>query len=156
MPCRSATLSDGRSGPASTARRRKQTYALDVESAEPNPWDALNARYGRDGNAQFLLFVEQFAEIRPLLLADSVAKQRLALVAIDNLAEVVLVRHLQSIDLLIAGERRALGPRLTEKDREKFRSQFSYRVAIGKRVLRMGCSEACSCPCSTTSTPRSS
>lgn len=105
---------------------------------ELNPWEALNDRYGRDENAQFLLFVEQLAEIRPLLLADLVSKRRLALVAIDNLAEVVLVRHLQSIDDLVANDRRALAPRLTDKQRQKFHREFSYRAAIGQKGLAEG------------------
>lgn len=97
---------------------------------QPDPWGVLNARYGHDETAQFMLFIEQLVEVRALLLDESLTKQRLALVAIDNLAEVVLVRHLRIIDRLAERNRRALVPRLTTAQRRRFRSDFNYRVRI--------------------------
>ena len=44
-----------------------------------------------------MLFVEQFAEARRLLDSDSTARCRMALVAIDNLAEMLLSRRIRAL-----------------------------------------------------------
>jgi hypothetical protein len=58
-----------------------------------NPWIDLNERYEYDSEAQFLVFVEQYAEAAALAGSDEISKQRMALVAADNLAELLLHRH---------------------------------------------------------------
>ena len=83
---------------------------------EVHPWDTLNSRYGRDDEAQFLIFVEQLHEACQLAASDVLSKLRMALVAADNLAEVMLHRHKAEV-LRLAGEGHSLDvPRLDAHD----------------------------------------
>jgi hypothetical protein len=105
-----------------------------MSDERPGAWGELNARYGQNEDAQFLLLADQLVEIRGLLVSGTIAKLRLALVAIDNLASVVLYRHLRRIDYL--AQHRAWGslvPRLNDRMRGRFRSDFSFQVELGRK-----------------------
>ena len=56
---------------------------------------------GRRGDLwdRFLLFVEQLEQAIDLLESGSVARQRMALVALDTLAEGLLFRHMETVFL---------------------------------------------------------
>lgn len=99
--------------------------------ASDDPWGDLNARYRHDADAQFLVFVEQFAEARRLLDSKSVPQLRMALVAVDNLAEVLLARRLRF--LYRCAEDPLLAPveRFDQRERMKLNSDFGSRVMVG-------------------------
>jgi hypothetical protein len=71
---------------------------VEDDEEQIDAWGDLGSRYGRDDHAQFVLFVEQFAGARELLIEPSLSKQRMALVAVDNLAELVLFHHKQRLE----------------------------------------------------------
>jgi hypothetical protein len=100
-----------------------------------DPWDHLNRRYRHDDRAQFLLFVEQMNEARQLLLEDHLGKQRLGLIAIDNLAEMLLYRHQQQIVRLRGTHWDAQIPRLGRKRLRKLRSDFNARVKLAREKI---------------------
>ncbi len=105
-----------------------------MSDERPDAWGELNARYGQNDDAQFLLVADQLVEVRELLVSGTIAKLRLALVAIDNLASVVLYRHLRHIDYL--AQHRTWGslvPRLNDRMRSRFRSDFSFQVELGRK-----------------------
>jgi hypothetical protein len=90
----------------------------------------LGGRCERDSEAQFLLFVEQFAEAIELTTSGVVSKQRMALVAADNLAELLLHRHKRRV-LLLAFEGNDLDvPRLDRSDLHDFQRDFGARVNL--------------------------
>jgi hypothetical protein len=96
------------------------------------PWEDLSARYRYDEDAQFLVFVEQFAEARRLLDPHSIAHLRMALVAFDNLAEVLLARRIRALyryaeDPLLAPVRR-----FDHRERTKLNDDFGARVMVAQ------------------------
>ena len=100
---------------------------------EPDAWGEVGTRYERDEDAQFFLVVEQLVEIRSLVLSDDVAKLRMALVAIDNLAEVLLHRQ-KRIAQRIANEGWTYRvPRLGAKELRRFSADFGARVQFSRR-----------------------
>lgn len=95
-----------------------------------DPWMELNQRYERDSEAQFLLFVEQFAEAISLTASGVTSKQRMALIAADNLAELLLHRHKGRI-LRLGSESNELDlPRLDRSDLREFERDFGTRVKL--------------------------
>jgi len=100
-----------------------------------DPWDDLNRRYRHDERAQFLLFVEQMDEARQLLQAEQTAKQRLGLIAIDNLAEVLLYRHQQGIIGLRRHHGDAQIPRLDKRRLNELRADFRARVSLAREEI---------------------
>jgi hypothetical protein len=52
-------------------------------------------------------------------------------VAVDNLAEVLLARHLRRLDETAQQPVRIVLPRLDAQKRHRFRSDFGYRVEVG-------------------------
>src|SRR4051794_37299618 len=105
---------------------------MDGPSDEPDPWGELGARYHRDEDAQFLLFVEQLHEARSLVDTEDVAKIRMALVAVDNLAEVLLHRHKRRV-LRLGGDWHGRVPRLSSRDLDRFKKEFGTRVSLACR-----------------------
>lgn len=99
----------------------------------PDPWGELSARYEHDADAQFLLIVEQLTEVRTLLLSDEVSKLRMALVALDNLAEVVLHRHKQQAHRIAQEGWTYDVPRLDARELRRFQSDFGARVRLARR-----------------------
>jgi hypothetical protein len=91
----------------------------------------MRDQYGSD--AQFLLFVDQLAEVRDLLLSENVTKHRMALVAIDNLAEIVLHRHKRHIQKLAEETRRHRIPRVSQSDEVELNASFEARVRLGRQ-----------------------
>jgi hypothetical protein len=115
------------------ARDPTRPYSDAVTEEQPDAWGELGARYEHDEDAQFFLVVEQLAEIRALVRSDEVAKLRMALVAIDNLAEVLLHRQ-KRIAQRIANEgwtHRV--PRLGAKELRRFSADFGARVQFARR-----------------------
>jgi hypothetical protein len=92
----------------------------------------MGARYKHDADAQFTLFVEQFAEAKRLLDSDSIARRRMALVAIANLAEMLLSRRIRA--LYRYAEETSFGPvRLFDRrERAKLNSDFGARVSVAQ------------------------
>ena len=91
----------------------------------------MRDQYGSD--AQFLLFVDQLAEVRNLLLSENVTKHRMALVAVDNLAEIVLHRHKRHIQKLAEETRRHRIPRISQSDAVELNASFDARVRLGRQ-----------------------
>ena len=107
---------------------------MDDRAGEPiDPRDDLGARYRRDNHAQFVLFVEQLAVARELLMAGELSKHRMALVAVDNLAELVLYRHKRRLSEAAQESWRDVEPRLDSKDEQRFRTSFNVRVEVGRK-----------------------
>src|SRR4051812_28661839 len=100
-----------------------------------DPWDDLNRRYRHDDRAQFLLFIEQMNEACQLLLEDHLGKQRLGLIAVDNLAEMLLYRQQQRIARLRSTHWDAQIPRLGAKRLRKLRSDFKARVRLAQEEI---------------------
>lgn len=109
---------------------------------DQDAWGVLNTRYRHDSDAQFVLFVDQLAEVRELLLSDTTPKHRMALVALDNLAEVVLHRHKRSIQRLAEADWPLRSPRLSRSDVRELNSDFGARVRLGRRGGEDGLSES--------------
>jgi len=100
---------------------------------EIHPWDNLDNRSGPEDHARFLLFVEQLAEACDLASTGDLSKLRMALVAADNLAEVVLHRHKTRI-LRLANEGHKLDiPRLDSQDLRELRGDFAARVKLARQ-----------------------
>ncbi|MGC1165333.1 MAG: hypothetical protein WA862_04425 [Solirubrobacterales bacterium] len=98
-----------------------------------DPWMELNERYEHDSEAQFLLFVEQFSEAQDLACSGEISKQRMALIAADNLAELLLYRHKRRV-LRLGSEGNDLDlPRLDCSDLREFERDFGTRVGLGRK-----------------------
>ena len=102
---------------------------------DSDAWADLNQRYRQDERAQFLLFVEQMDEGRQLLLNGQLAKLRLGLIAIDNLAEILLYRQQRRIAELRDSDGYAQIPRLNERRLRKLRADFRARVALAETEI---------------------
>jgi hypothetical protein len=100
-----------------------------------DPWGDLSSRYRRDARAQFLFFIEQMDEARQLLLDVPISKQRIALVVIDNLAEILLHRQQHQIVGLRHRHWDAQIPRLDEKALRELRSDFRARVTLASKQI---------------------
>jgi hypothetical protein len=91
--------------------------------------------YGDHPNDRFFLGFEQLEVCRELLLADSPAKARMAVILLDGLADAILYRRLQ--DLYRASEEpltRQEMPRYPKKLRREARMNFARRVELGQQV----------------------
>jgi len=100
---------------------------------EVHPWDTLNSRYGREDEAQFLIFVEQLHEAGQLAASGALSKLRMALVAADNLAEVMLHRHKTRV-VRLAGEGHSLDvPRLDARELRELKGDFGARVKLARQ-----------------------
>lgn len=97
-----------------------------------DPWDELSRRYRHDERGQFLLFVEQMDEARTLLKDARLSKQRLALIAIDGLAEMLLARQQRRIEELRHEAGFPQIPRLTMARLQKLRGDFRARVELAR------------------------
>lgn len=77
------------------------------------------------------LFAEQLDLAAELVRTGGLARARMALVAIDNLAEVLLYRHLQFTFEASeeVGSRLPL-PRYAQRDRDRLRQDFDRRVTL--------------------------
>lgn len=105
----------------------------DAHDDSPDAWGELNSRYRHDDRAQFLLFVEQLAEARELILSGRVTKLRIALVTLDNLAEVLLHRQMKRAQA-IGEEGWVFGvPRLGGSELRRFETGFGARVSFARR-----------------------
>jgi hypothetical protein len=81
--------------------------------------------------SRFELFAEQLVLAAELVRGGGSARERLALVAIDNLAEVVLYRHMQ----FAFGASEDMGGRLAvrrfgQRERDRLRQDFDRRVTL--------------------------
>jgi hypothetical protein len=98
-----------------------------------DPWGDLSRRYRHDERAQFLFFVEQMAEARQLLLHGAVSRQRIGLVVVDNLAEILLHRQKRWIARLRRHHGDARIPRLDKEQLRELRGDFRARVALAMK-----------------------
>lgn len=83
---------------------------------------------------RFELFAEQLGLAAELVRDGRPARARLALVAIDNLAEVLLYRHMQ----FVFGASEAMGgrlavPRFGQRERNRLRQDFDRKVMLALR-----------------------
>jgi hypothetical protein len=87
---------------------------------------------GRGGHAtdRFLLFVEQLEEAVRLLKTGRLAGQRMALVALDALAEGLLFRHMDRVFLASDQPVPVVGRTFTVTERRAARDRFTKRVAL--------------------------
>jgi len=78
-----------------------------------------------------------------MLVAPGLSKRRMALVAIDNLAELALYRHKRGLAQAAQESWRDVEPRLDNTDEQRFRSNFNVRVELGLKGAGRGCSRMC-------------
>ncbi|MDX6649131.1 MAG: hypothetical protein QOJ97_1082 [Solirubrobacteraceae bacterium] len=97
-----------------------------------DPWIDLADRYENNDRARMLLFAEQFSRAADLIREGGVASERMALVALDNLAEMLLYRHLRQV-IRLSEEPDTLSPpqRLPASKRAELARDFNARVALG-------------------------
>lgn len=95
-------------------------------------WSRIETRYANDSFAQFILFASQLERAVTLLRSPDIADQRLSLIAIDNLAEVLLHRRKQRILALSDGPIHGVIPRLDDDDLDRFAANFGYRVTVAQ------------------------
>lgn len=114
----------------------------DCAGEQIDAWGTLGARYRHDSHAQFVLFVDQLAVARGLLVSEELSKHRMALVAIDNLAELVLFRHKRRLSEAAQESWRDVEPRLDINDEQRFRTRFTVRVEMGRRGAGPGMLES--------------
>lgn len=80
--------------------------------------------------SRFELFAEQLALAAQLVREGGIARERLALVAIDSLAEVLLYRHMQA-SFEASEEMGVLATRrFGQRDRDRLRQDFDRRVTL--------------------------
>lgn len=100
-----------------------------------DPWGDLSRRYRHDDRAQFLFFIEQMDEARQLLLDGRMSKQRIALVVVDTLAEILLHRQQERIVELRRRHWDAQIPRLDRKALRALRADFRARVTLASKRI---------------------
>jgi hypothetical protein len=91
--------------------------------------------YGQPSNDRFFLGLEQLEVCRELLLVDTPAKARMAVILLDGLVDALLYRHLE--DLYRASEEpftRAEMPRYPRKLRREAKMQFDVRVELAAQT----------------------
>lgn len=95
-------------------------------------WSRIETRYANDSFAQFILLASQLERAVALLRSPEIADQRLSLIVIDNLAEVLLHRRKKWI--LALGDAPVHGeiPRLDDDQLNRFVQQFGYRVEVAR------------------------
>jgi hypothetical protein len=81
----------------------------------------------------FCLFVEQLEEAVQSLRSGRLARQRMALVALDNLAEVLLHEFAQQIFLTSDQAAWLPGPRFTQRKRRRMGADFRRRVSLASQ-----------------------
>lgn len=86
--------------------------------------------YRYDSIQRFLVVVEQLDVATELVMAETVAKARLALIATDNLAELMLVRHAERVFESSEGSHWMKRKRYSAADRAKIRRDFNQKVAL--------------------------
>ncbi len=91
----------------------------------------------RRGNLwdRFLLFVEQLEQAIDLLESGRVARQRMALVALDTLAEGVLFRHMETVFLASDESTWVEHRTFPARERRAAHERFNKRVAIAAEKL---------------------
>jgi hypothetical protein len=87
----------------------------------------------------FIVFAEQMQLAADLLADGGTAKGRMALVALDHLAEVELFRHCQRVfEARDDGPFGYREPRFTEVERRRIRDSFTRKVKIGTQSAMTG------------------
>jgi hypothetical protein len=80
--------------------------------------------------SQIDLFAEQLDLAVQMVHAGGVARGRMALVATDNLAEVLLYRHIQLTFLASEEVGHFVVPRYDQRERQRLRQEFDRRVTL--------------------------
>jgi hypothetical protein len=91
--------------------------------------------HGQPANDRFFLGLEQLEVCRELLLADTPAKARMAVILLDGLVDAILYRHL--VDLYRASEEpftRVEMPRYPRKLRREAKMQFGVRIELAAQT----------------------
>lgn len=88
-----------------------------------------------DHRQRFLRFVEQLEQAVALLESGRVALQWMALVALDNLAEGLLFRHLEKVFLASDEPTRVEHRAFPARERRAAREQFNKRVEFAREKL---------------------
>jgi hypothetical protein len=110
-----------------------------------DPWGGLDRRYSNNERDQFVLFVEQFAAAAEMIRDGGLTGLRIALVAVDNLAEVLLHRQKEKVFRIGAQDWRHDVPRYDRDGRRRLGNDFNARVQLAgkgtediivKRVFR--------------------
>jgi hypothetical protein len=115
---------------------------MDDDASVDDGWTRPDTEYRHSSHAQFLLFVDQLAVAREMLVAPGLSKRRMALVAIDNLAELALYRHKRRLAQAAQESWRDVEPRLDHTDEQRFRSNFNVRVELGLKGAGPGLLES--------------
>lgn len=86
-----------------------------------------------DAVQRFLVVVEQMDVVAELLAAGSLAKARMALVAADNLAELMLVRHSRKVFESSEGSHWMKRRRYSTGDRSKILRDFNQKLTLAQQ-----------------------
>jgi hypothetical protein len=84
---------------------------------------------------RFLLFIEQLEQALLLLASGRIARQRMALVALDNLAEGLMFHHLQKVFLASDEPTWVEHRQFSAKERHKATRSFNKRVDLATEKL---------------------
>jgi len=95
-----------------------------------DPWGGLARRYANSEREQFVLFVEQFAAAAKMIRSGGLTALRIALVTVDNLAEVLLHRQKEKVFWIAAQDWRHDVPRYDREGRRRLGSDFNARVRL--------------------------
>jgi hypothetical protein len=103
-----------------------------MESREPDP-EPRRAVRRYDAIDRFIVLVEQLDLAAELVAAGSLAKARMALVAADNLAELLLNRQARAVFESSEGSHWIRRRRYGSKERERILGDFKRKVALALR-----------------------
>jgi hypothetical protein len=103
----------------------------------PRHIESLTSRYDNDEISQFLLMLEQVEECSTHLRSGRAYKARRALILLDNLAEILLWRRVESV--VVGGERPNIGKvRLFDRNEKNALQDFAARLTLAAGVGKLG------------------
>lgn len=79
---------------------------------------------------RFLLFAEQLEEVRGMLLGGSIVKSRMAIILLDNLANILLLDHARRLFEASEGSWWMKMKRFSAKERRRIEGDFSRQVTL--------------------------
>lgn len=95
-------------------------------------------RYEYDEVAQLLLVVEQLDLVASMLHSESVASIRAALILLDHHAEILLLRHCESLFRAGDGKGPFVGRAFKDSERRKIRDKFERKIDVAAGTSDLG------------------
>jgi hypothetical protein len=99
---------------------------------------ALARRYELDEVAQLVLIVDQLDVCRSLLEEDTIASSRAAIVLLDHHAEILLLRHSESVFAHGDGHGPFRGRTFVSAERDEIRSKFRAKLQVAAGAGALG------------------